>query len=111
MKVVKKGEGQPADAKGHFGCWTAHKLTADKDTQYGLAVTLSHFLPGGGAEMSSSPRERAYFVLSGSMVVKGKAEEYTVEPGDLIYIAAGEEREIKITGTEPATILVIVVGK
>ena len=111
MKVVRKSEGQPADAKGHFGCWTTHKLAADKDTQYGLGITLSHFLPDGGAEMSPSPRERAYFVLSGSLVVKGKAEEYALEPGDLIYIAAGEEREIKVAGTEPATILVIIVSK
>ncbi|MBW1737520.1 MAG: cupin domain-containing protein [Deltaproteobacteria bacterium] len=109
MKVVKKIEGQPYDAKGHFGVWSARKLAAEKDSQ--VSVSLSHFLPQGGAEMSSSPKERVYFIISGSMVVKGKTEEYSLNAGDLIYIAAGEDREIQVPGPEPVTILVIIVGK
>ena len=109
MQVVKKGEGQPYEAKRHFGVWSVRKLAAEKDSQ--VNVSLSHFLPQGGAEMSSSPKERVYFVVSGSMVVKEKAEEYVLEAGDLIYIAAGEDREIQVPGPEPVTILVIIVGK
>lgn len=111
MKIVRKKEGSPYEAKGHFGYWSIQKLDAKTDTQHGLGIAVSHFLPQGGAEMSSSPRERAYFVLSGSVVVKGNTEEYLLEPGDLIYIAAGEEREIQVTGIEPATLFVIIVAK
>jgi len=106
MKLIKRGEGEPYEAKRHFGCWAMRKLVPEKDSQR-LNVALSHFLPQGGAEMSSSPLERAYFVIAGSLLVKGKAEEYLLGPGDLLYIAAGEEREIQACGTEPATILVI----
>jgi mannose-6-phosphate isomerase-like protein (cupin superfamily) len=59
--------------------------------------------------MSSSPKERAYFILSGSMLVKGKTEEYRLSQGNLIYIAPGKEREIQVVGTETVTSLVIIV--
>jgi mannose-6-phosphate isomerase-like protein (cupin superfamily) len=108
MKMIKKEGGNPYEAKGHSGCWAVRKMDAAKDGRR-LNISLSHFLPQGGAEMSSSPKERAYFILSGSMLVKGKTEEYRLSQGDLIYIAPGEEREIQIIGTEPVTSLVIIV--
>jgi mannose-6-phosphate isomerase-like protein (cupin superfamily) len=83
-------------------------MDAAKDSRR-LSISLSHFLPQGGAEMSSSPKERAYFILSGSMLVKGKTEEYRLNQGDLIYIAPSEEREVQVIGTEPVTSLVIIV--
>ncbi len=107
MKLVKKGQGEHHDAKGHFDQWGIRMLDSAKDTQR-LTITISHFLPQGGAEMSSSATERVYFIISGSLLVKGKAEEHLLEPGDLLYIAPGEEREIQTYGTEPASILVIV---
>lgn len=108
MKLIKKGEGQPYEAKGHLGSRNTRKLEAGKDSQR-LSISLSQFLPQGGMDMSSAPVERAYFMLSGSMLVKGKAEEFTLEAGDLIYIAPGEEREVQVAQIEPAAILAIVV--
>jgi mannose-6-phosphate isomerase-like protein (cupin superfamily) len=108
MKMIKKEGGSPYEAKGHSGCWAVRKMDAAKDSRR-LSISLSHFLPQGGAEMSSSPKERAYFILSGSMLVKGKTEEYRLSQGDLIYIAPGEEREVQVIGTEPVTSLVIIV--
>jgi len=108
MKMIKKESGNPYEAKGHSGCWAVRKMDAAKDS-HRLSISLSHFLPQGGAEMSSSPKERAYFILSGSMLVKGKTEEYRLSQGDLIYIAPGEEREVQVIGTEPVTSLVIIV--
>lgn len=107
MKLVKKGQGQMYDAKQHFGCWAMRLLAADKDTQK-LSASISHFLPGGGAEMTSSPLERIYYVLAGSLKAIGKTKEYLMEPGDTFYIPPNEEREIRVQGTEPATILVVV---
>lgn len=108
MRVVKKEGGTPYEAKGHMGCWAVRKIESTKESRR-LTVSLSHFLPQGGAEMSSSPKERAYFILSGSMLVKSKTEDHRLSQGDLIYIAPGEEREIQVVGTEPVTSLVIIV--
>ena len=106
MKLIKKGAGETYEAKRHFNCWSARKLTPGENSQR-LNIALSHFLPHGGAEMSASPLERAYFLLSGSISVKGKTEEHILETGDLLHITPGDEREIRVLGTEPATILVI----
>lgn len=111
MKLVKNGEGQPYEAKGHFSVWSSRKLEAGKDSKK-LSISLSHFLPQGGTEMSSSNQERVYFVISGRMSIKGEkqGEQFVLEPGDTLYIAAGEKREVRVVGTEPATILVAMVN-
>jgi quercetin dioxygenase-like cupin family protein len=108
MKLVQHGEGAAYQAKGHFSCYPMNKLVVEKDTRR-LTVGMSHFLPGGGAEMSSSPKERAYYVLSGSIKINGKSNEFVLRPGDLIYIGPGEERAFTVLGNEPATILVTIV--
>jgi quercetin dioxygenase-like cupin family protein len=106
MKVIKNGVGTEYEAKGHVRCHAMNKLLVGQDARR-LTVGMSHFLPNGGAEMSFSPKERAYFVIAGKIKVTGKNEEHLLEPGDLIYIAPKEERAFKVQGNEPATILVI----
>ena len=107
MKVVKDGAGIKYEPKLHSGCYSMYKLEPGKDTKR-TCVNLSHFLPDGGAEMSSSPKERVYLVIAGTLRVIGKNEKHDLEPGDVIYIAPGEERAVQVIGTEPATILVII---
>jgi mannose-6-phosphate isomerase-like protein (cupin superfamily) len=108
MKLVKNGQGVEYEAKGHTLCYVMNKLVIGKDTRK-MNLGLSHFLPNGGAEMSAAPVERAYYVMSGSIKVTGKkSENFTMGPGDVVYIGPGEEREFKVLGSEPATILVMV---
>lgn len=106
MKVIKKGEGSPYEAPKHFKYWSMNKITPDTASKQ-LTIGVSHFLPGGGAEMSASQLERVYYCLTGSIIVKGKTEEYRLNQDDLIYIAPGEERSFQNPSTTPATILVI----
>ncbi len=54
--------------------------------------------------------EMAFYVLSGSMQVRGRDEEHILNAGDLIYFSAGDERELKVNGQAPASILVIIVA-
>lgn len=69
---------------------------------------LSHFLPGGGAEMGTSNFEKVYFVLSGTLtVVTRDKKEITLGPVDSLYIAAGEERYLINREKVPASMLVI----
>ncbi len=106
MIVCKSGEGNPYQAPAHYGQWGAHYIKADETCR--LTVSVSHFLPNGGAEMGKVP-ELAYFVLSGSITVTGKEEEHTLNVGDLVHFNAGEERALKVNGQEPASLLVIIV--
>ena len=49
-----------------------------------------------------------YYIISGSMVVKTRSEEFTLNAGDIVYFAPDEEREIKIVGDDVCTILVAI---
>ncbi len=50
-----------------------------------------------------------YYIISGSMVVKTKTEEFTLNAEDIVYFAPDEEREIKIIGHDVCTILAAIV--
>jgi len=109
MKLVKRGEGEIEAAPRHFGQWGIRQVSPKEGSQR-LSVAVSYFLPQGGAEMYASPTERVYFGISGSIMVRGKGgDEYLVKPGDILYIPPGEERSIEAVGTEPASMLVVIV--
>ena len=110
MKLFKKDDGQAKQAKRHFNQCGITKISPEHGSQR-LRVSISHFLPEGGAEMYASSTERVYFSISGSLMVKNKkGDEYLVEPGDVLFIPPGEERSIKTFGNKPATMLVVVVN-
>jgi quercetin dioxygenase-like cupin family protein len=69
IKKVKASEGTPHDAKKHFNMWGVRKIGVEEGTKR-LNISPSHFPPNGGAEMSSSDKERVYYVLSGSITVQ-----------------------------------------
>jgi quercetin dioxygenase-like cupin family protein len=106
MKLIKVGEGTPYEAPHHFNYWAINKVIPNITSQK-IQIGVSHFLPHGGAEMSSSSMERVYFCIEGKIKVRGRNEEHQLEPGDMIYIAAGEDRSFQVSNTKPATILVI----
>jgi len=65
VKKVRLEEAKPYDAPGHFKMIAfrlQHKETTGVEDFW---VGLSHFLPGGGAEMSASDFEKVYVMLSG----------------------------------------------
>ncbi len=107
MILCKSGEGKPYQAPAHYGQWGSQYIQAGDSSR--LTISVSHFLPNGGAEMGKVP-ELAYYVLSGSIQVKGREEEHILNAGDLVHFAAGEERALKVNGQAPASLLVIIVA-
>ncbi len=107
MKLIKRIEGEYYSAVDHFNMWGAMKVKEGESVR--TAVAWSHFLPDGGAKMKSSSRERLYYMISGSITVRGDNEEHTLTPGDSLYIAPNENRDISVNNNEPATMLVIIV--
>jgi quercetin dioxygenase-like cupin family protein len=106
MKLIKADEGQRYEAAHHFNYWSMNKVSPDNLSQR-LNIGVSYFLPGGGAEISSSALERVYYCLEGEITVRGKNEEHQLKSGDMIYIASGEERSFQVSNNTPAAILVI----
>jgi glyoxylate utilization-related uncharacterized protein len=108
MISVQDAKGTPYEAAKHSGVFGIQKLTEAQSKR--ITVCYSYFQPNGGAEMSSSPKERIYYVVNGSITVKGKDDEiHVLNSGDMIYIAPGEERDMVINGGKPAEVLVIIV--
>ena len=108
MKSVKDAEGNPYEAAKHFGVYGLQKITEDVSKR--TTIFYSYFQPNGGAEMSSSPKERVYYVVKGSITVNGKNEKHVLNQGDVIYIGPGEERDMVINDGKPAEVLVIIVS-
>jgi glyoxylate utilization-related uncharacterized protein len=107
MICVKDAKGAPYDAAKHFGVFGLIKLGQGQTKR--IVVNYSYFQPNGGAEMSSSDKERVYYVAKGSITVNGKEESHVLNEGDLLYIGPGEQREVVINGGKPAELLVFIV--
>lgn len=107
MISVMDKTGKSYDAPKHFGVDGLIKLTEEQSKR--ITVNYSYFQPNGGAEMSSSKKERVYYIVRGSITVNGKNEEHVLNPGDLIYIAPGEERDMVVNDGKSAEVLVFIV--
>jgi quercetin dioxygenase-like cupin family protein len=108
MKKVELKNVKEYEAPGHFKM-VAMRLHGKEETgTKNMWMGLSHFLPGGGAQMGASNTEKIYFVLSGTVtVVSSDKKETTLQPTDSLYIPAGEERSIINKENTPASMLVI----
>ena len=110
MIKVKDAEGISYDGSGHFNVYGIKKITPDQAKHF--MVNYSFFQPNGGSIMEPGARERVYYMIKGNMTVNGKnGEKHELGPGDLLYIAAGEEREMVITGGKPAEVFVVIATK
>ncbi|MEM3728072.1 MAG: cupin domain-containing protein [Candidatus Bathyarchaeia archaeon] len=108
MIKVKFEEAKPYDARGHFNMVALRLQHKENTGVEKFWVGLSHFLPGGGAEMSASNFERVYVMLSGKItVIAEDGKEIELEPLDSIYIPPGEKRSLINRTNMPASMLVI----
>lgn len=108
MIVIKASEGKEYEAKNHFNMWGIRKFGPPEGAK-SVNLSVSEFLPNGGATMSSSDKERFYYVLRGSITVRNDAgTEFVLEENDVIYIPPDEKREVIVNGLIAARILVIV---
>ncbi|HEY4277811.1 MAG TPA: cupin domain-containing protein, partial [Conexibacter sp.] len=78
MQITRSAAARPYATRGHHEM-VALQLQGEAatDTET-VTVGLSHFLPGGGASLSHSPRERVYVVVAGEMTVVAGGEEATL---------------------------------
>ena len=106
MITVRDAQGIPYDGPGHFNVYGIKKITGDQAKHF--ICNYSYFQPNGGAEFGAAPKERIYYMISGTMTCNGEnGEKHELNPGDLLYIGAGEKRDMVITGGKPAEVLVI----
>lgn len=108
MKVIRVGEGVPYEAARHFNTWSVRKFGPPEGAR-NVSVSISEFLPNGGAGLSASDKERIYYVLRGTLVVKDEAgNRHELHEEDMMYIPPGEKREIAVEGLHATRVLVII---
>ena len=113
MKKISYTDVEPYSAPGHFDM-KAYRLQGKDETGIQTFwMGQSFFEPGGGADWAyeDNPFEKVYYVLKGEMTVKSKDETFVLNPGDSIFIAPFEGREIKNTGDDVCEMLVIITYK
>lgn len=110
MKVMYRKDAQPYSPPGHYDvkCIRLHDQNTSGSEH--LVLGISHFLPnGGGADYAKVPEgaNLIYYIVSGEMTVTTDDGEFVLKSGDSICFNPGDGRSCKNTGTEPATMLVM----
>jgi quercetin dioxygenase-like cupin family protein len=107
MLVKRFADAQPYQAPNHYDVRALRLQGFERGGPTESWVGLSHFLPGGGAGPDSSPLEKVYVVLAGTVTVRVGDESATLGSLDSCCIPGGEIREVKNLGNEVATMIVV----
>jgi quercetin dioxygenase-like cupin family protein len=108
LRVIKASEGSIYEAANHFDMWGIRKFGPPEGAKV-VNVSISEFLPSGGAKLTASDKERIYYVIRGSVTVEEEnGTTHQLDSEDMIYIPPGEKRAMSINGNVAARVLVIV---
>lgn len=107
MEVVRLEEAKPYQASRHFDMRGLRLQGYEASGAQSFWVGLSHFLPGGGAEMDATPVEKVYVVVDGEVTVTTEEATATLGPLDSCRLAPNEARAISNRSNRPATMLVV----
>jgi mannose-6-phosphate isomerase-like protein (cupin superfamily) len=107
MQITRLADAKPFDPVGHHGVGPARLLGGEPDSTEGVSVVLSHYLPGGQAEMAPQPAETVYVVVAGELVMISDGVEETLRPYDCVHFTTGTLRQVVNRSPLPASMLVI----
>jgi quercetin dioxygenase-like cupin family protein len=107
MEVSRLEDAKAYDAPKHFDMRGLRLQGFDASSAESFWVGLSHFLPGGGAEMDATPTEKVYVVVDGEVTVTTDTGDTTLGPLDSCRLAPGEARSILNRTNRPASMLVV----
>ncbi|WP_338176227.1 cupin domain-containing protein [Candidatus Dormiibacter inghamiae] len=107
MHITRLADAKPFDPPGHRGVGPVRLQGGETAPTEGITVALSHYLPGGQAEMAPQPAETVYVVVAGELVVISEGTEETLRLYDSAHFTAGTLRQVTNRTQLPASILVI----
>lgn len=107
MHVKRFADALPYQAPNHYDMRSLRLQGFEPSGPTESWVGLSHFLPGGGAGPDSSPLEKVYVVLSGTLTVRAGGQDVVLKAMDSCCIPGGETREVKNLTNEVVTMLVV----
>ena len=108
MEITRFAVAMPYQAPKHFDMRGLRLQGFDASSASFAWAGLSHFLPGGGAEMDSSPLEKIYVVVAGEVTVElGDGTVERMGQYDSCFIPGGEARAIRNESNAVASMIVI----
>lgn len=106
-KIVRKHESRVYEAPGHFNVLTT-RLHDPEDVDGGqIVMGLSHFLPTGGTEFGSNPKESIYYVAKGELTLKTEDGETVLHEGDSFHCGPNTKKAVRNTGASVCEMLVV----
>jgi quercetin dioxygenase-like cupin family protein len=112
MEITRFADARRYDAPKHFDMRSLRLQGLEASRADFAWVGLSHFLPGGGAEMDAGALGKIYVVLDGEVSVElADGTTHVLQALDSCFIAAGEARAIRNATNRVATMLVVMPQK
>jgi quercetin dioxygenase-like cupin family protein len=107
MRVTRLADAPRYDAPKHFEMRSLRLQGLEASPADFGWVGLSHFLPGGGADMDSGALGKIYVVIAGQITVElAGGESHVLGELDSCFIAAGEARAVHNHTNSVASMLV-----
>lgn len=108
MEITRFGDAPRYDAPKHFDMRSLRLQGLEASGAAFAWVGLSHFLPGGGAEMDAGKLPKIYVVLAGEVTIElAEGVVHTLGTLDSCHIPAGEARAVRNERNDIATMLVM----
>lgn len=107
MRITRLADAERFSPAGHEGVGPVRLQGGESTPTTDFTVVLSHYLPGGCAELSPQISETVYVLVSGELVMTSEDEEATLGPSDSVHFTPGTLRTVENRTNQPATMLVI----
>lgn len=108
MQITRFAEAHAYAAPKHFDMRSLRLQGFEASASTFAWAGLSHFLPGGGAQMDASPLEKIYVVLAGEVTIElDDGTRHVLRELDSCFIPGKEARAIRNYGNAVATMLVV----
>ena len=107
MRVTRIADAEPFSPVGHDGVGPVRLQGGASTPTTVFTVALSHYLPGGAAQLAPQDAETVYVVLSGELVMAADGVEETLGAHDSVHYTVGTMRTVENRTNLPASMLVI----
>lgn len=107
MRVTRIGDAEPFQPVGHAGVGPVRLQGGAFAPTSDFTVVLSHYLPGGAAELAPQDAETVYVVLTGELAMNSEGDDQVLGPLDSVHFSVGTTRTVENRTTLPASMLVI----
>jgi mannose-6-phosphate isomerase-like protein (cupin superfamily) len=107
MRVTRIADAEPFSPVGHDGVGPVRLQGGASTPTTDFTVALSHYLPGGSAQLAPQDAETVYVILSGELVMTSEGVEETLYVNDSVHYTVGTMRTVENRTNLPASILVI----